>query len=246
MAERRLSRTTFGTVLLAPLASVVVAGSFSACESTTELEPNEQTSAAPQAEDATRDRVKGVLVLTQADPWPGEMPIEEVVTPVLVRIDNDGRIPIDVRYRDLSLLGPDGKRYGAVPPYRIESDIGRPAIDMQHEPVTDPGFTGSGFELAPYYSAAYPGMAVYEDVFVFDRNYYDTAYRYWQETELPTYEMLQQALPEGVVLSGGNVEGWVYFEKVPVSSGRVVLHTELVDSRNGRQFARIRVPYEVN
>ncbi|MBW3566486.1 MAG: hypothetical protein KY410_00775, partial [Proteobacteria bacterium] len=195
--------------------------------------------------DTAPDRVKGVQVLTQTDPWPGEVPIGEVVTPVLVRIDNDGRIPIDVRYRDLSLLGPDGKRYRAVPPYRIDSSVSRPTVDMQHDPVTDPGFTGSGFEIAPYYSSAYPGMAVYEDVFVFDRNYYDAAYRYWQETELPTYEMLQQALPEGVVHSGGNVEGWVYFEKVPIGTDRVVLHTELIDSRSGRQFARVRVPHEV-
>jgi len=248
---------TFRSIRSAAIAGAValLAGGIAACESTADAERAAQTDSAREAvqekpgkekEDAANDRVRGVRVLTQADEWPGKTSIEDVVTPVRVHIDNGGRIPIDVRYRDLTLLGPDGKRYNAVPPYRIDAGAAGPTVDPGRGPVINPAFTGTGFEIAPYYSAAYPGLAVYEDVFVFDRNYYDTAYRYWEETELPNLEMLQQALPEGVVLGGGNVEGWVYFEKVPKEVESVVLHTDLVDSRNGRQFAQVRVPHDVN
>mgnify|MGYP006185075021 CR=1 FL=1 len=66
-----------------------------------------------------------------------------------------------------------------------------------------------------------------------------------EETELPTFEMLQQAMPEGVVNSGGNIEGWVYFEKVPEEKDRVVLRTDLVNARTGQEFAEVRIPYDV-
>lgn len=213
---------------------------------TANLEPAPEAETVSGTEDAARKSVKGVSVLTQAAPWPGETSIENEVTPIRVRIENNGRIPIDVRYRDLTLLGADGNRYNALPPYRIGGTVTQPEVDRSYGPIMNPGFTHSGFEIAPYYSPVYPDMAVYTDPFVYDANFYGTAYRYWEETDLPTMEMLQQAMPEGVVNSGGNIEGWVYFEKIPEHERSVVLRTDLVNSRTGEEFAEVRIPYNVD
>lgn len=230
-----------------PVATLALTAMIAGCaiNEAANLEPAATAEPVSGMEDAARTSVKGVRVLTQAAPWPGETPIENEVTPIRVRIENDGRIPIDVRYRDLTLLGPEGNRYNALPPYRIGGTVTQPEVDRSYGPITNPGFTFSGFELAPYYSPVYPDMAVYTDPFVYDANFYGNAYRYWEETDLPTMEMLQQAMPEGVVNSGGNIEGWVYFEKVPEHESRVVLRTDLVDSRTGKEFAEVRILYDV-
>lgn len=230
-----------------PIATLVMVATIAGCavNETANLEPAAKAEPVSGMEDAARTSVNGVSVLTQAAPWPGEKPIENEVTPIRVRIENNGRIPIDVRYRDLTLLGPEGNRYNALPPYRIGGTVTQPEVDRSYGPIINPGFTHSGFELAPYYSPVYPNMAVYTDPFVYDANFYGNAYSYWEETELPTMEMLQQAMPEGVVNSGGNIEGWVYFEKVPEHERRVVLRTDLVDSRTGKEFAEVRIPYDV-
>lgn len=230
------------------LASLALALAVAGCGANDTANPEPAAAAEPvsEMEDATRTSVSGVSVLTQAAPWPGETPIENEVTPIRVRIENNGRIPIDVRYRDLTLLGPEGNRYNALPPYRIAGTVTQPEVDRSYGPINNPGFTHSGFELAPYYSPVYPGMAVYTDPFVYDANFYGNAYRYWEDTQLPTVEMLRQAMPEGVVNSGGNIEGWVYFEKVPEHERRVVLRTDLVDSRTGKEFAEVRIPYNVD
>jgi hypothetical protein len=37
---------------------------------------------------------------------------------------------------------------------------------------------------------------------------------YWAEIELPTAEMRRRVIPEGVIESGWDLEGWMFFEKV--------------------------------
>lgn len=239
-------RKPFQTITACTTA-IALGGGLAACSVSghADLEPADSAESVAGMEDAARKSVNGVSVLTQAEAWPGETPIKNEVTPVRVRIENAGNIPIDVRYRDLTLLGEDGVRYNALPPYRIEGSVTEPEIDRSYGPIMNPGFTYSGFELAPYYSPVYPNMAVYTDPFVYDPYFYGNAYRYWDETELPTFEMLEYAMPEGVVHSGGNIEGWVYFEKVPEGKDRVVLRTDLVNSRTGQEFAEVRIPWRV-
>ena len=224
------------------IVAVGLAGvALAACETSAQLEP----AAVPAATKEAAESAEGVRVLTQTVAWPGETPIQRGVTPLQVRIENNSNIPIDVRYRDLTLLGPEGKRYNAVPPYRIEGSISDPEAVSAFGPIARPAFTYSRFEIAPFYDTTYPTVSVYADLFVYDPHYYDTAYRYWEKTELPTLEMLERAMPEGVVQPGGNVEGWVYFQKIPAESKRVVLRTDIVNSRTGEEFAEVRIPYRV-
>lgn len=169
---------------------------------------------APVAERHAPEKPAAVRVLTQPDAWPGDIRVAKAVTPILVRIENDGEVPIDVRYGALTLLAPDGDRYEAVPPWYVDKVSGQAGVKLNDKPVLDPAFHATGFEIAPYFAAAYPGADVHEGIFAFDPFFYD-AYNYWQGTSLPTREMREQALPEGVLQPGGRLEGWVYFRKVP-------------------------------
>ena len=81
--------------------------------------------------------------------------------------------------------------------------------------------------MAPYYSAVYSTMGVY------DPYYYDAYETYYADIDLPTPEMLQHALPEGVVDPGGSVTGFIYFEDVSDDVPRVEFRGQLVDASTG-------------
>jgi hypothetical protein len=80
-----------------------------------------------------------------------------------------------------------------------------------------------------------------------------STYTHFRETrsallflKLPTPEMRQRVIPEGVVNSGGNLDGWLFFEKVEDENlDRVMFRADLVDAETGKKFAEVRIPFLV-
>src|SRR5690606_9715776 len=151
---------------------------------------------------AAIDTTAGISLIAQANKWPGELDITTEVTPIRVSIQNSSDDPIRVRYSDFALVDPNGVRYAAIPPLQVEGDIETPVT------VESPYFLYDNFYVAPYYSRWYPYLTPY-DAFYYDPFYYDRYYTVWLETQLPTPDMLAWALPEGVVLPGGSITGYL-------------------------------------
>src|SRR5262249_38625673 len=65
----------------------------------------------------TAIRADGVQVTVEGEEPSGPREIMTAVTPLKVTITNGGATPVALRYDRISLEGPDGKRWAALPPY---------------------------------------------------------------------------------------------------------------------------------
>jgi hypothetical protein len=91
--------------------------------------------------------------------------------------------------------------------------------------------------LSPFY----PNWTIYSDPFLFDTVYFNRYHPSFQTINLPTGDMIQKALPEGVVEPGGRVSGFLYFEDPDDDVGRVTLTHELTTPM-GTKFGQIQIP----
>ncbi len=225
--------------ILLLLAAVALAG----CAAN--LQPAPSSQAVAGLEKAAVSNVAGVRMVAQSGEWPGKVPIADEVTPVRVIIENSSGQPLRISYNLFALVAPAGQRFSALPPYRIEGSVAEPALAPGYGPIGAPGFGYSGFQVAPYYGGVYPGIAPYGGPFYTDPFYYNNYYRRWRTVELPTTEMLQRVLPEGVLNSGGRADGYLYFEKVN-GAPRVAFRADLVNAETGNSFGEIRIPFVVD
>lgn len=225
---------------LLALAALVAAG----CSAPgTQLEP------APAAEtvapETAVDRVNGVRMTAETGTWDGLARVKTEVTPIRVTIENGSDTPIRLRYDDFALVGPQGRRYAALPPYGVEGEVTDPVLVDAYDPVTAPGFAYSGFSVAPYYASVYPTVTPYAGAFGYDPYYHDRYYTVYRDIELPTREMVAEALPEGVISPGGRVSGFLYFERVPPSAPSVRFRADLTGAESNETFGEISIPFVV-
>lgn len=194
------------------------------------------------AEEAAVSSVNGVQMTLQVDTWPGDPGVTKDVTPVQVLIDNASGEPLRMAYSEFALISPTGVRYSAIPPYDIEGTVDQVELAGTYTSIADPLFTYSDFYIASFYDPIYD-ISVYDDPFYYDMGYYDAYYDYWDNTPLPTGTMLERVLPEGVLMSGGRVTGFLYFEKVdPDDVGRVRFRADLKNPASGNTFGEIGIP----
>lgn len=177
--------------------------------------------------------VKGVSVTVSGDAWKGEKQIREHVTPVKITIKNNHGTLLKVTYSFFSLTDDSGNLYAALPPYSVQGSISETAKSPFYCP---------GFYVPPYYSPFYPRLPGYYDPFYYDPFYYQYYYPCLQKVNLPTKEMLDVALPEGVLKNGAEITGFLYFQKI----GKAEDYTfamDLVDAKTGERFGTIRIPF---
>lgn len=102
----------------------------------------------------------GVHVAAFADAWDAPPDdLETVLTPILVRIRNEGTVPIAIRYDSFQLTGLPGGPLSPIPPYRIEEDI--------VEPIPfGSTYLWRDFYVAPYLSRFYPYARPFDGDFI--------------------------------------------------------------------------------
>ncbi len=216
-----------------------------ACTTNPDLTPAPKADTVSGMEERAIESVKGVRMTATSDSWTGRPSVKQEVTPVKVTIRNNHGSPIRVRYEDFALINPAGERYAALPPYNIEGEIKEPFIASAYDPVASPDFYYQGFYIAHPYAPVYPTVPPATGPFYYDPYYYNRYYRYWMEIPLPTPEMLAQALPEGVINDGGEVSGFVYFERVNPDAPRVQFTADLIGVPSGEVFGRVTIPFVV-
>jgi hypothetical protein len=70
--------------------------------------------------------------------------------------------------------------------------------------------------------------------------------RTFQRVSLPTGDMVQTVLPEGVPQSGGRVTGFLYFENADFSDDRAIFVFDLTDAKTLRRLGRIEATIEID
>ncbi|MGH7505074.1 MAG: hypothetical protein ACRELX_05470 [Longimicrobiales bacterium] len=222
-------------IQLAAVAAVVLGTATCAPEPT--LEPAPAAQPAPSDGHSATIEESGVRMTAWSRMWEADpRDLSSAVTPLLVELRNDGTQPLRVRFNEFELVNPAGQNFQAIPPFQIDAEIA--------DPVRVPAYPFSGFYVAPYLSPYYPGLDPFVEPWVYDATYYGPWITFWRERELPTGEMIEMALPEGVLEPGGVVKGFMYFEDVSDDAQRVTLNFDLV-SPDGTPFGELTIPFTV-
>src|SRR6266849_2693664 len=98
--------------------------------------------------------------------------------------------------------------------------------------------------VAPHFAWYYPGWTAWPYPFAYDPFYYDRLMAYLPK-ELPTKDMLAEALPAGVLQPGGRVSGFVYFQGIADRETRVKFEMDLVDANSSEALGHVSLPFDV-
>jgi hypothetical protein len=193
---------------------------------------------------AAKGESNGVRMVVRTDAW-SSFPknLEQEVTPIKVTIQNTSNRSVRVCYEDFALEG-YGVRYAALPPLEInESVVERPSHPVYYPPafVLTPRFLHRGFWIAPWHAPYYSAFRPWPDPWLYNRGYYDLYFPRWR-VALPSKQMLELAIPEGVVEPGGSVTGFLYFSEIPRAVDRVTFVAKLVDGHTEETFGTIEIP----
>lgn len=217
---------------------LTAAALLAACGGRARLEPAPGADMLPAPREGARASAAGVTLTAEVDAWTGVPEnLEQEVIPVLVTITNEGTRPLRIRYNEFRLEGAAGRRYAAIPPFDVRGTVS--------EPVDGFAYPYDGFAVAPYLRRWYPAFSPFDGAFALDPVYYDRYYPRFVRVRLPTGDMIQKALPEGVLAPGGRITGFLYFEELEGEERLVDFRFDLVDARSRRDFGTLSIPFVV-
>ena len=186
--------------------------------------------AAAQVDPAPTSGAAGdVEIVVRAGAWRGwPADLSRFVTPIHVSLVNRGAAPVRVSHDDFALVA-SGRRLPAVLPYEVRGVVHEsPPVALPSE-----GFPPGAADpsAAPDWALRGPEVAIEAD-----------PTRVGEQFALPSPDVLDRALPEGVVQPGGVASGFVYFERLGAHPGPVDLSARLVDARTGQSVGRAVLP----
>jgi len=232
---------------LAALATLLIA-----C-SPARLKPAEETRTLPNAPLAAVTEQGGVRMIVEPGAWTSNPEnLGSRILPLKVSITNNNSEPVRVRYSDFTLEG-NGLRYTPLPPIEIRGRV----IETADRPVYvpsyrspfyspfQPRFSHQHFRVAPWYAPYYVGMSAWSRPWRYDPFYYDTYYPQWR-VDLPTSEMVELAIPEGVIEPGGSVSGFLYFQPISGDLDRVTFKADLMNGEDGKRLGTLELPFDVS
>ena len=201
----------------------------------------------------------GVRLVANGDAWHGNpSSLRNIVTPVLVRIENQSGRALRIDTHVFALVGSSHFEYAALSPFELRQE-GLSAVGGSggHGNVAlGVGVGSRGWRPGPFSSSGYVwggpwGPGWYDPFYMgwFEPGRYDpfySPYTYWRPPEpLPTKDMVRKALPEGTLESGGTQTGFLYFQDVGKREGSATLQVRLVDAHTGEQFGTLSIPFAV-
>jgi hypothetical protein len=179
--------------------------------------------------------VQGVRVIARSEAWEWEpRNLHSKVTPMLIELNNLGKHPVAIRYSSIALVDAQGHVFHAMPPYDINASV-KQKVTMV--------YPYSGYAVAPYLTGYYPGMLRYNGAWAYDAGYYSPYYTAYVKVELPTMDMVQRALPEGVLSPDGTASGFVYFESFDRDAQILTLTLDLVDAETNCPLGQAKIPF---
>ena len=224
-----------GSLCLLGLTAIWATG----CSHEPYLVPAPTAKVVPDERNAAEAEAFGVHVVVNGNAWSGTpIDLQDVITPVLVNIENHSGKPLSIRYREFALVNQaDDFHSSALPPYEMDGSTAR-----SHAPFLAPAFHFGLFWVAPYYYPVFgPDLGMWPGDFPYDPDYYQLYYGTWPG-DLPTRYMLEQAVPEGVLGDGGNLNGFLYFPRVRKSVKNFSFEFQLSDAKTKEDFGTIDIP----
>lgn len=219
------------------LTALIAVAALVGCSSTSTLTPAPGANEVTGRGEGAIARAAGVEMVARAGAWHGDPSnLAQRLTPMMVTIRNDSGQPIRIRYNELMLVTPMGTVYKALPPVDINA-----AVSQRYTVVYPP----SHFRYAPYYSPLLHGVPIYDRSFAYHRPYWDRYGTVMRKVELPTLDMLQRALPEGVLETGGVVSGFVYFPGIGANVNQVNVRADLMNAETGQRLTTLAIPFQV-
>jgi hypothetical protein len=204
------------------------------------LTPAPGVAAVPGPGQGASANVDGVNVIARAQAWQWDPTnLATKATPILLELQNNGTHPVLVRYNHIWLKDADGHRFNVMPPYDVNGSI------TQAYEVQNPFYGFNRFTVAPYLSRWYPRLLRYRGAFAYDPSYYSPYVTDYERVRLPTADMVQRALPEGVIDAGGRAEGFVYFEALHKDARSLTLSVEIVDATTNTSLGTATIPFIV-
>ena len=160
------------------------------------------------------------------------------MTPILVTIRNDRPGPIVVKFDEIALIAPNGRRFAAMPPQSVEGAVSAPVSAVPGPLGSFEGFPGRDpATIDPAYrSGVWPRGAPYG----WDAGYDSTVYT---TLRLPTKDMIARALPAGPIRAGEVAQGFVYFERVGPKGTSLDFVLPLVDAARGESLGDAHIPF---
>jgi hypothetical protein len=205
--------------LISPVAALLLIAGCAAAAGPPALRP-----AAAARGSATSADVEIVGLAGAWRGWPSAL--GRFVTPIHVTMVNRGAVSVRVSFDDFALTPTGGRRLAAVLPTEVRGIV--------HEPPPPPR-SSTGLALgADGYERDWvlPGSALSARA--------DPAARVGDPFALPSPDVLDRALPEGVLAPGETASGFVYFEPGP-GPGPVELTARLMDAGSGELLGRAAV-----
>jgi hypothetical protein len=182
--------------------------------------------------------VAGVGVIVSAADWEGNPPADaRGVTALQITLRNESGRPVLVRYRDFSLVTASGARHAALPP-------APPEPPRQGTQVFEPVYSSYGFSVAPDLRLYFPTYPATEDPFPADRAYQRATFATWPPG-LPSQQLRDRALPEGVLENHGNVRGYLYFAAFPGREPRLSFEVHMLAAPRGEELATTAVDLDL-
>ena len=226
---------------------------FLACTPGPVLVPDVGVRTVPGNETRAETSGEGVTIWVDGSAWrydPRRLP--EVLTPVQIGIDNRSNRKLRITYSEFSLVGASGFRFRALAPLPGERNASLSKSQYLKRVAVNPYWTRRSFPgprhrpyrfyIAPHYRYWWPDSWVWMNQFPYDSRYYSD---YNWADNLPTEDMIAEAIPEGVLQSGGYIEGFVYFQGVSRRERAVKFSVNLIDADNQQQFGTLEVPLVV-
>jgi hypothetical protein len=188
---------------------------------------------------AASDTVAGVRVTVRAGAWSANPAnLEEFFTPVRVAIRNGSDHPLRIRYSELVIRSP-ALDFEPLPPRKL---VRRDVELRSEEAVLVPRFEHSGFRIAGHYVPSFSELRPWDYPFDADGPWYERQYLRWTGS-LPTVEMIETALPEGVLEPGGELAGFLYYPDLDAPRKQELrFEADLIDARTALSFGQIVLP----
>lgn len=227
------------TIDVKPMMGAVLGASLMlACGHGGKLVPEKSAQVILGAETAAVAVVDGVRCSANGDAWQGTpKDLTSEVIPVKVRIKNNSGRPIALLYERFSLVGKKGRQYFPVPlvPIPADADSGRPLR---------PVYAAEKFFVAPKLRNVYRTLEPWPNPF--DRNdvLYRRNYAKWGD-DLPSRDMLERGMPEGVLGDGGTISGFLYFDGAAAREDRLLFKADVNEGNGDERVALIEIPFRV-
>jgi hypothetical protein len=230
--------------VLAVLISVVT---FVSCSSKIVLKPENSFQLSANVQDAVRVNCAGVSIMVEPGVWYGPENNGKQIVPIRITISNKSGFPILIRYSDFFMVGvKTGNVYRALPPYHFDNTVESGTIRLPDISPFEPNFVAEKFGVTFYNSEMYPEFPIWQGVFQYERLFYERYYHVWTKKRLfSTAALIQSEIPEGVLLSGGFLNGFLYFETFKKSEKQVVLNFRLCEANRGLILEKISMPFSV-